>query len=80
MILLNLAFEPQVFSQRKVSLGVSFFFLPGGIATGVGILDEFHQIFIPYRNASVGDITLDIAGIILAAIFTIFIQQRGKNE
>ena len=79
MVLLILALKPKILFQRKGSPGVFFFFLPGGIATGVGILDEFHQIFIPYRNASVGDVTLDIVGIILAAIFTIFNRQRGKK-
>jgi len=79
MVLLILALKPKILFQRKGSPGVFFFFLPGGIATGVGILDEFHQIFIPYRNASVGDVALDIAGIILAAALMNFNQQKGKK-
>ena len=79
MVLLTLAFEPHIFFQRKVSSRVSFFFLPGGIATTVGILDEFHQSFIPYRNASVGDIMLDIAGIVLTGIFINFNHQRKRK-
>ena len=79
MVLLNLAFEPQIIFQRKVSSGISFFFLPGGIATGVGILDEFHQVFIPYRSASVADVMLDIGGIVLAGILISFSQQRRRK-
>jgi VanZ family protein len=79
MILLTLAFEPHIFFQRKVSSVVSFFFLPGGIANTVGILDEFHQAFIPNRDASVGDVMLDITGIVLAGILISFNQQRRKK-
>jgi len=76
MILLTLTFEPHIFFQNKLSSGVSFSFLPGGIATVVGVLDEFHQSFIPYRDASVGDVMLDIVGIGLAVILIRFNRQR----
>jgi VanZ family protein len=79
MVLLTLAFEPQILFQRKRSSGVSFFFLPGGIATTVGILDEFHQAFIPYRDASMGDVMLDIAGIVLTGILIHSNQQRRRK-
>ena len=79
MVLLTLALAPHIFFQKKESSGVSFFFLPGGIATTVGVLDEFHQAFIPYRDASVGDVMLDIAGIVLAGILISFNQQRRKK-
>ena len=79
MVLLTLAFEPQIFFQRKIISGASFFFLPGGIATAVGVLDEFHQTFIPYRDASVGDVMLDIGGIVLVGILISFNQQRRRK-
>jgi len=37
-------------------------------AVAVGILDEYHQTFIPTREGSVGDVLLDILGVILAVI------------
>jgi len=40
--------------------------LPGLIAVFIGIADEFHQSFIPSRDASFADVLLDIAGIVLA--------------
>ncbi len=42
------------------------FLLPGFIAFGVGIADEIHQAFVPGREASVGDVFLDLAGIVIA--------------
>ena len=44
-------------------------FIVGGIAFAVGILDEVHQLYVPGRDASVGDIGLDFVGIVLALIF-----------
>jgi len=45
------------------------YFLGAAIAMGVAIFDEYHQSFIPQREASFGDILLDGAGIFLALIF-----------
>ena len=73
MMLLTLTFEPRIFSQRRRSSGVSFVFLSGGIATAVGILDEFQKTYIPYCNASVTDVLLDIIGIALLVILMYFI-------
>jgi VanZ family protein len=79
MMLLTLTFEPRIFSQRRGSSGVSFVFLSGGFATAVRIPDEFHQVFIPYRDAPIGDVMLDIAGIALAGILISFNQQRRRE-
>ncbi len=38
------------------------------IALTTGILDEYHQSFIPSREASVGDVLLDFMGIVLVVI------------
>lgn len=37
-------------------------------AVVVGILDEYHQTFIPAREGSAGDVLLDILGVILVVI------------
>jgi hypothetical protein len=53
-------------SIRTPQINVRFYsFLVGLIALGVGIVDEYRQSFIPNRTASVGDVLLDLIGIIL---------------
>ncbi|RKX65401.1 MAG: hypothetical protein DRP41_03210, partial [Thermodesulfobacteriota bacterium] len=39
-----------------------------GISIIYGFLDEFHQLFIPGRYASFGDIIFNILGILLGII------------
>lgn len=54
---LLLAFLPQPFRRRVV------FALPLGILYALS--DELHQAFVPGRAASVGDVALDVAGVLL---------------
>lgn len=64
MILLVLTFEPNILSRKKVSFIVLPFFLPGGIAPVVGILDE------------VMDVVLDIVGVVLFGNLMYFYNHR----
>lgn len=41
------------------------------IALTTGILDEYHQSFIPSREASGGDVLLDFVGIVLVLILAL---------
>ncbi len=43
-------------------------FVAGMMALGVGILDEIHQIYVPGRDGSAGDVMLDALGIILTLL------------
>ena len=43
-------------------------FLAGGIAWAVGIFDEVHQLYVPGRDSSVGDVALDTIGIAIAMV------------
>lgn len=43
-----------------------------------GVSDEFHQSFVPGRDASVGDILADVIGSCLGAIGFIIIRKRVK--
>jgi hypothetical protein len=45
------------------------------IAVVVAIADEIHQAYIPSRNASITDVSLDIVGIILCIVFVKRIEQ-----
>lgn len=80
MILLIMSFGVN-FNTLKIGNPVpSFLILPGGIATVVGILDEVNQIYIPYRDASVSDVILDIVGILLVGTLFHLNHKRRKNE
>ncbi len=41
-------------------------FVAGMIALAIGIFDEIHQLYVPGRDASAGDVLLDLAGITIA--------------
>jgi VanZ family protein len=44
------------------------YIIPGLIAFIVAVADEIHQAYVPGRNASVIDVLLDLAGIVLVLI------------
>lgn len=46
----------------------------GGI--GFGIIDEFHQFFIPGRNASLMDLGADVVGFCVGYLW---VRQRSRN-
>ena len=51
------------------------------IGVGYGALDEWHQSFIPGRDASVGDWVADSAGVMLGLVlFTSFSSRFRKNR
>ena len=43
----------------------------GLIGLGVAVSDEYYQSFVPGRHASVGDVVLDLIGIILSMLLTL---------
>ena len=56
-------------------------FLAGGIAWAVGIFDEVHQLYVPGRDASVGDVVLDTVGIAIAMLLCFwFFKSRVLNK
>ena len=57
------------------------FFVSGAIALTVGILDEVHQLSVPGRDASAGDVVLDLVGIAIALLFCfILFKTRFLNK
>jgi VanZ family protein len=50
------------------------------IALGASIIyalsDEFHQIFVPFRNPSIQDILIDTIGIFLSTIFILYFNKK----
>jgi VanZ family protein len=63
MILLLLAFASKPETSRS-----SRYFSAACIAISVAAADEYHQSFIPNREASMGDVLLDILGVVLVMI------------
>lgn len=43
------------------------------------VSDEFHQSFVPGRDSSFRDILIDIAGIVLALLVSVYIYKKRKN-
>lgn len=52
--------------QRKIKL--KYFLITIIISIAYAILDEVHQLFVPLRNGSVGDVLVDSLGILIAMI------------
>lgn len=52
----------------------------GVIALIVAIADEIHQAFIPFRNASVTDVFLDLIGVLLALSLIFYLYRKKKHS
>ena len=52
----------------------------GIIALVVAIADEIHQSFIPFRDASVGDVFLDLIGVLLALSLMYYLYRKKKHS
>ena len=52
----------------------------GIIALVVAIADEIHQSFIPSRDASVGDVFLDLIGVLLALSLMFYLYRKKKHS
>lgn len=44
------------------------------------ILDEVHQIFVPYRDASIKDVLIDSLGIFTSMIVYLYINKKQKKK
>ena len=61
LLLLALASKPETCRTSRYSS-------TAGLAIAVAVLDEYNQSFIPNREASLGDVLLDILGVVLVMI------------
>ena len=53
------------------------FSLAAILSLGYAVLDEFHQIFVPNRSASIGDVLVDMFGVVFAfLIYSISLNYR----
>lgn len=68
--------------RSRGTAGLKFrLFVAGGIAVVVGTFDEIHQLSVPGRDASAGDVVLDVVGIAIALLlcFILFKTQISKH-
>jgi len=49
------------------------------VASAYGVLDEWHQSFVPGRYASLTDVTLDVAGALLGIGLATWIGSRART-
>ncbi len=57
-----------VHEDLKPGIGRGGYWLPALIAVAYGAIDEWHQSFVPGRDASVHDWLADVAGVILGIL------------
>ena len=52
------------------------------ISAGYGILDEYHQSFVPGRDASVDDVVADVVGAVLAMVISggLLLVRRHRSK
>jgi VanZ family protein len=60
-------------SRRTISI-CSF-----GLAAAFAVSDEFHQTFVPSRTATVHDVFIDCAGIVLAVALCLICSSTRRN-
>ncbi len=77
-ILLSLSFIPLKYDGE--ALMIKPLFLSGLISLLVGMADEIYQAQLPYRNASITDLLLDLVGILFAIIIRIFLLLKIKRK
>ena len=73
LILLSLGTGKGKFTRQRLIIG-------GFIAGIAGALDEFHQTFIPTREGSLGDVLLDVLGIVLAILLFRLVSPFLKSK
>ena len=55
---------------------IDYLIIALGISIIYALLDEFHQIFVPLRNASIQDILTDTIGIFLSTILVLYFNKK----
>ena len=60
------AFNNTLAIEKKLKVGLALSIILSGL---YGISDEFHQSFVPFRDADVMDVMADICGAICGVIF-----------
>jgi len=71
---------PRPRSNGTTGLAIRLF-AAGAIAWVVGIFDEVHQLYVPGRDGSIGDVCLDMVGIAIALLICIvFFKTRYLNK
>jgi len=60
---------------------IPHFLTAGLVALGVAIADEINQAYVPGRESSAGDVSLDMVGIAIALLLSfVFFKTRVLNK
>lgn len=78
MFLLSVTLAAHPHNLKELPFDRPSLFRAGAIAFFTGILDELNQSFIPGREASMRDLSLDLAGIVLTGLVLSFWRRRGR--
>jgi len=71
--------ESSVTNRINATNGHNRFLIAGFISILVALADEYHQVFIPTREGSLTDVLLDVAGIVLAILFTFRLYRMQRT-
>lgn len=74
--LFNFFLLASIEGNRK--LKISYVIIAFAFSVIYAISDEFHQSFVPGRDASINDILTDSAGIIFSSVIYFFINKKRK--
>ncbi len=66
--------------KRNKKIKVSYIIITLIASILYAISDEIHQIFVPLRDASIGDILTDTLGICFAIIICLYIDKKTKQQ
>lgn len=64
--------------KRRISQ--KFIFITLTISLIYAFLDEFHQMFIPFRDPSLRDLLFDVAGSSLSIMFYSYLKKKLKHK
>ena len=69
--------------MRRYLIAGLLVWIPIGVTLLValfGLLDEYHQSFVPGRNPALGDALADLAGGLLGALFMYLLARRAARK
>ncbi len=64
---------------KKKNKNMRYLILPTVISLLYAVLDEVHQMLVPLRSASVEDVLIDIAGILLSVAVYVYYKRKSKR-
>jgi VanZ family protein len=67
-----------VYMNKNRKIGIRVLLVGLAISIVYAISDEIHQVFVPLRNPSIGDVLIDTTGILMSSLIYLYYSSR-KN-